>query len=558
MEMIKIFKQSCIILLLLVNILFAANIPNSGTILKDIKPSLKLGEKKSPALPRQEYETPITGDDVVKVLVNKFEIENNTVFSTEVLHKLIKEYEGKELTIVEIKKVANIISKYYRKEGYFVARAYIPAQNLNNHTVKIVIIEGRYGSFKINNSSNIENSTIEKYFSKFNNETIIYMKELERQIFLINTLSGLQIVDAQISPGEKVGTSDFTVVIEASKQFEGYVIVDNYGNKYTGNERASVSGTLNSPFGYGDSLNIYVLNSFTNELKYGNVGYNFPINSSGIVANLGVSKLKYTLGDSYKSLDAYGDASVLETGVSCPMIKSSSNSLDIKGKYTHRVMSDWMNEEDNKKRISEFTLSLESYNSMSLFERENFLYSTIAFTQGNKRLKSLTAQTNDVIAQTAGNFSKVTIDLTHIVKFYNKTALTTKLNTQTGFNRNLDSSQDLSVGGAYGLRAYGDNELSGDKGYLFSTELTHSLPLLYKMSHQIGLFYDTAKIWSNTKTWSGQEDNTRRLNNIGLSYMAVYKEINFKASFARGFGSQAEPVSQSSRNKLLAQVFWLF
>lgn len=52
MEMIKIFKQSCIILLLLVNILFAANIPNSGTILKDIKPSLKLGEKKSPALPR--------------------------------------------------------------------------------------------------------------------------------------------------------------------------------------------------------------------------------------------------------------------------------------------------------------------------------------------------------------------------------------------------------------------------------------------------------------------------------------------------------------------------
>lgn len=550
--------KKIIALMLLANIMFAANVPSSGSLLNEIKPSLKQDVKKAPVLPSQEYQTSITGDDIIKVLVNKFEIENNTVFSTELLHELIKEYEGQEHTIVEIKKIADIISKYYRKEGYFVARAYIPAQNLTDNVVKIVVIEGKYGTFKIQNSSNIENSTIEKYLSKLNNKNIIYMDDLEREIFLINSLSGLQIVDAQIAPGQKVGSSDFILTIEASKKFDGYVTIDNYGNKYTGDDRASIGGTLNSPFGYGDSVSMYALNSFNNGLKYGNLSYTLPISSSGIVANLGVSKLKYTLGDSYKSLDAYGNASVLEAEVSYPIIKNTSNSLNIKGQYSHRIMTDWMIGEDDKKSIDDFTLSLESYNSMSLFELENYLYSTISFTHGNKSLKSSTAQTNDIIAQTAGDFSKVNVDLTHIVKFDNKTALTTKLNTQTGFNRNLDSSQDLSVGGAYGLRAYGDNELSGDKGYLFSTELTYSLPLFYKMSHQIGLFYDTAKIWSNTKTWSGQDDNTRRLNDIGLSYMAVYKDINLKASYAHGFGSEATPVSGVSRDKVLAQLFIVF
>ena len=548
--------KKIITLVLLANVLFAANIPNSGTILNEIKPSKQV-EKKAPALPIQKYEAPITANDTVKVMVKKFSIENNTVFSTEVLHNLIKEYEGKELTLLDIKKVAEIITKYYRTKGYFVARAYIPAQNLNNNIVRIVIIEGVYGKFNLKNSSNIKDATIKKYLSKFDNN-VIFMDDLERQIFLINSLSGLQIVDAQIAPGQMVGSSDFTLTMEASKKFEGSVSVDNYGNKYVGDERASLGGTFNSPLGYGDSINVFFLNSFTNELNYGNVSYNIPIANSGMSANLGFSKLKYTLGDSYKSLDAYGNATVIEAGISYPLIKNTSNSLNIKGQYAHRVMTDWMNAEDDKKSVDDFTFSLESSKSISLFNLPSSLFSTISFTQGHKNLETPTAKTNDAIANTAGSFSKANLNLTHNLQLNEKTALRTIFNAQTGFNRNLDSSQDLSVGGAYGLRAYGDNELSGDKGFLFSVELLCSLPTFKGVFHQVGMFYDTAKVWSNMNTWDGLEDNTRRLNDVGISYTVLYKSLNFKASFAHGFGSEAVSVSQESRNKLLAQLFWVF
>lgn len=556
--MIKIFKQTFQIFLLLTNVMLAANIPDSGTILNEIKPSLKLGEKKSPALPKQDYETLITGDDIVKVLVNKFEIQNNTVFSTEVLHELIKEHEGKELTIVGIKKVADIITQYYRKQGYFVARAYIPAQNLNHNIVKITVIEGFYGAFHIKNSSTVKDTVIKKYLSKFDEKGVIYLDDLERQIFLINSLSGLQIVDAQIAPGEAVGSSDFTLTIESSKKIEGYVLVDNYGNKYTGDERLNIGATLNSAFGYADALNLFVLNSFTDELKYGKLAYSLPIGDFGMTSNIGISALKYTLGESYKALDAHGNATLLEAGVSYPIIKTRLRSLDIQGQFVHRTMLDWMNNEKDKKTIDDFTVSLNSSESMNLLELSSSLATVISFTYGHKNLNSPTAKINDEIAQTAGSFSKANLNLTHTLQLNDNMILTTRFDAQTSFNRNLDSSQELSVGGAYGTRAYGDNELSGDKGVFFSTELGYDLPEVQNLSHRVGIFYDTAKIWKNTNTWTGLTDNTRRLSDIGLSYTASYENIHFKTSYARGFGNDSTPVSEESKNKFLAQLFWLF
>lgn len=550
--------KKIITLVLLVNVMFAANIPDSGTILNEIKPSLKLGEKKSPALPKQDYETPITGDDIVKVLVNKFEIENNTVFSTEVLHELIKEHEGKELTIVGIKKVADIITQYYRKQGYFVARAYIPAQNLNHNIVKITVIEGIYGAFHIKNSSTIKDTVIKKYLSKFDEKGVIYLDDLERQIFLINSLSGLQIVDAQIAPGEAVGSSDFTLTIEPSKKVEGYVLVDNYGNKYTGDERLNIGATLNSAFGYADALNLFVLNSFTDELKYGRLAYSLPIGDFGMISNIGISALKYTLGESYKALDAHGNATLLEAGVSYPIIKTRLRSLDIQGLFVHRTMLDWMNNEKDKKTIDDFTVSLNSFETMNFLELSSSLASGISFTYGHKNLKSPTAKINDEIAQTAGSFSKANLNLTHALQLNDNMTLTTRFDAQTSFNRNLDSSQELSVGGAYGTRAYGDNELSGDKGIFFSTELGYDLPEVQNLSHRVGIFYDTAKIWKNTKTWTGLTDNTRRLSDIGLSYNASFENFHFKTSYAHGFGNDSTPVSEESKNKFLAQLFWLF
>lgn len=158
------------------------------------------------------------------------------------------------------------------------------------------------------------------------------------------------------------------------------------------------------------------------------------------------------------------------------------------------------------------------------------------------------AKTNDSAIKTAGSFSKANISIVHAQQLSQVLTLQTTLKGQKSFSKNLDSSEDMSVGGSNGVRAYEDSELSGDKGYLKINDI----------SHNTSIFVDSAKIWKNDKVFN-TEDNTRKLNAVGVGYALNYKNFDLKATYAHGFGSKDEktPVSESefstNRNKLLVQ-----
>ncbi len=49
------------------------------------------------------------------------------------------------------------ISAFYNRRGYFVAQAYVPAQGVEDGSVTIVVIEGRYGKVGLDNHTNLSN-----------------------------------------------------------------------------------------------------------------------------------------------------------------------------------------------------------------------------------------------------------------------------------------------------------------------------------------------------------------------------------------------------------------
>jgi hemolysin activation/secretion protein len=100
----------------------------------------------------------------MKTYVKSFKFSGNSAFSSETLASLIKPYENQELGINGLKEVASIITKYYRDNGYFVARAYIPAQSLwKTVSSRSLIIEGTYGAFEMKNSSLVETSEVQGF-----------------------------------------------------------------------------------------------------------------------------------------------------------------------------------------------------------------------------------------------------------------------------------------------------------------------------------------------------------------------------------------------------------
>ncbi len=88
-----------------------------------------------------------------------------------------------------------------------------------------------------------------------------------------------------IQPGAEYGTSDVTVKVQEDP-IDGYVVLDNYGRKDSGEYRASASVTLNNPSRVADQLQVLGTHSDNNLLNYGYVDYSVPMNFSGLRLDL--------------------------------------------------------------------------------------------------------------------------------------------------------------------------------------------------------------------------------------------------------------------------------
>ena len=170
------------------------------------------------------------------------------------------------------------------------------------------------------------------------------------------------------------------------------------------------------------------------------------------------------------------------------------------------------------------------------------------------------AQINDALIKTDGNFAKLNLSVVHAQQLNPEFTLKTTAKAQKSF-KNLDSSEDMSVGGSNGVRAYEDSELSGDQGYALSLDLIYALPKVNQINHSASVFVDNAKIWKNDNRFNS-EDNQRNLSAVGLGYDLNYKSLDFKTTFAHGFGGESTPTSEAefstNKNKILAQAIMRF
>ncbi|MDQ5986743.1 MAG: hypothetical protein CSYNP_02476 [Syntrophus sp. SKADARSKE-3] len=122
------------------------NRPDAGSIMTSIKEqsSIPQGEPSQINLPGEETMKPrLQMQAGVKVKVTIFRFSGNIVFDEKRLSTLVASYVGRELTIVELNRAALSVEDYYHKNGFVMARAYLPAQEIKNGVVEIAILEGQ-------------------------------------------------------------------------------------------------------------------------------------------------------------------------------------------------------------------------------------------------------------------------------------------------------------------------------------------------------------------------------------------------------------------------------
>ena len=542
--------------------------PTSGDIEKQVQVPKEVEKGMNnviPTIPTGELKPVMSDMGGKSVEIKSFKLSGALHVNSEKLLSMVNSYAGKSYTLGELEKIASLITKAYREEGYFVARAYIPKQSMSDGILEIAIIEGNYGAFKLDNSSLVNNARVQGMLDDIKDANIVSTNTLERAMLIINDTPGAKVTGADVMPGSKVGTSDFAIKTEATNPYSGYILGDNYGSKYTGKYRVNLGLNANSPLGYGDKLSLNGVMSTTadttdkNDLKNGKVAYGFPLMDNGLRGELSAAKTTYTLGEEFDDSDAFGTATTLEASLSYPLIRTREETLKLSLGYAHKNLKDEKSSTVDKKEADVATLSAIYTKSCMLFGLESSTTATLNLTHGDLSIKDpdflATDQKADGV-KTNGEYTKISGTIEKGFTFNPEYSLTASLRFQKALgNKNLDGSEDFSLGGAYGVRAFPDGEHSAENGYIFGAELFYTLPSYEGINHKASIFADTgyAKMENPLTTTQG-----RQLSDVGLGYQASYKDFFAKAQVARVMGGEKSTTEDRDSTRALLQIGWMY
>lgn len=554
-------KRNIIALSIITSIsLNAANVPNIGDALKQVKPPKLKKEKKDIPQIKIEENVPKELKDGKKIAIKKFLISGAKHLSNDELKAIVTDYENKELSFKDMQEVSTLITKAYRQKGYFVARAYIPMQNIltQNGSLKINVIEGNYGEFVLENNSLVKDEIVQANLDAIKDENIVSTNTLERAMLIINDTPGVVVNKAEVRPGKKVGTSDFIIGTSATNKYSGYVLADNYGSQYTGKHRIMAGVDVNSPFDIGDKLTFSGLTSDEIGLINGRIAYDFPMNDKGLRGEVSISKTTYELGSSYKNLDALGSSDSISFKTVYPYVKSRLKNINVYAEISLNKMKDEIQATDvyTKKSSKVLTLGIDYSEDKIMFNKNSQSRANFYLTVGNLKFNDKEdRQADENGANTNGTFTKLNLELGQDFE------LTPKIRWENSFqaqyalgDKNLDGSQDLSLGGIYGVKYYPDGEESAENGFIFNTELFYTLPNYKDLNSSVSVFYDVGRAFMSQNITN---EEPRTLQSFGLGYYGSYKDMFINAHLAQNIKHDVTSQKDYS-SRFMIQAGWVF
>lgn len=304
-----------------------ANPHYSGTALEGVKPpAVQMPAERAPGITVEAREPAVSADGQQTIPVKGFRLSGEAPLPAEELLALIQPEAGKEISLNGLNQLAARLTQHLRQQGYIVAFAYIPAQDIKDGIIEISVVPGKYGQIKISGDGHISAERLKAMLFCAQPGHIITRAPLERALLVINDTAGVA-VRATLSPGQAAGTADLMIETADTAKTSGVAYADNWGNRYTGRTRYGVQITVNNlSDNYGDALTLGGLTAGDGINNY-NVGYSAPLGHDGAKAEVKYSHVGYTLGEAYADLGATGRAAVTSYSISYPFIRSRSFSL---------------------------------------------------------------------------------------------------------------------------------------------------------------------------------------------------------------------------------------
>ncbi len=494
------------------------------------------------------------------------------------IQKLTANSIGQKFDFNRFQTLIDHITVLLKREGWLLARAYLPQQDVSKGIVNISILRGQLDSqgqpFIIENISQlplrINPKIIKNYASQYLKPgTALNESELERALLLIGDLPGID-ARARLEAGDEQESTRIHLLTTQEPIASALIQTNNFGNRFTGRSQLQSKLSLKDLEGRGDQVDIALTISEGTHL--GQFSYTFPIGYKGWSANFSYTSLDYKVidGNASKQAKYDGKSESYASSLRYPLVRSSDKNVWLKLGYRADRFHDRFNKDSiANKRILSANISLQG-DSLDQWQGGGRSNWSLNWRNGDLDLSHLAQQqqNDDSSYNKSGTFNKLEYSLSRHQRLTSDLSLYLNLNGQFS-SKNLDSSQKFFPGGPNGVRAYPGSEASADEGQLFKAELRYNVNNIPKDIGDIQLlaFYDQAWVRrsnshpSNVPILNAANSNKYHLSGAGLGLLLTKGDqysLNF--SWAKKLGSnpgRSNTTGFDSDEQKSSSRFWL-
>jgi hemolysin activation/secretion protein len=523
--------------------------------LEQSRPEFRPLEEELPFLSIEDSRTVVDPGAGPKFIVKKFLVTGNTLIDDATLAPILEVGDGLEVTLGILHLIAQEINSLYAMEGYVLTRAYVPEQEIENGVVTIQVVEGKLGNIELSGNEKFKQEKIQARLQPLLGDPALKESTLEKYLLELNAIQGLK-AKAVLKPGEVFGTSDLTLQVKESRTYRIAFDVDNFGSRFTGEQRYGLTGEAGSLFVLGDRFSLRGVKS-NDDQDFINPSYSIPIGPYGTTATLSYIFTEFNLGGELAVLNAGGQANIFTVDVTHSLFQTRSSEFHLSlGGEIRNFENALAGAPSSDDKLRDAYLAAGGFFKDPLRARTFY---NLRLQQGFS--ESDVSDPLNSRFQGRGDALVTSFDVTRYQSaFIGKSYLMLASKGQVVSRRVLSPDQ-FAIGGFGSVRGYPLAEAAGDNGYFVSAELVVPFPFKVNVLNNprkiqldqvlsFFVFLDHGQVFIKNPQ---PGENDRELNGVGLGMRLYIPPLgtNYPAvSFALAYGFPAfggpEPSDGSS------------
>ncbi|MDG2473127.1 MAG: ShlB/FhaC/HecB family hemolysin secretion/activation protein [Pseudomonadales bacterium] len=454
-----------------------------------------------------------------------------------------------QLNLAQLDDLVFSLTQYLRDNGFMLAQALLPAQEIERGEVSLQVLIGMLGDVVVENNLHYRAEVLSQPFQSAMGKPV-KVSIIESQILRLNDLPGLSAT-AVFKAGDDLGETRMAVKVLEEDRLEYLIKADNYGADISGVARLWMGVTAKNLSGHRDILSVDTLKTFdSGDMRNARITY--EITEPSVLHTFGTSFSKTRL-DIQGPLTNNGAVEV-DTEIGKMYVRSQwfksrdltvSTQLGLAVKRSNIIIDQFNSDQGvDRLAIADAVLVAEGVDkrfkgiyraSLSVSQGLNNSFGAMNSSGNNDSLTKAIDGTNTL----SGEFTKYNASYTRLQTLSRNQSLLFHVHGQYTKDR-LSTLEKISLGGPYSVRAYSVAEYARDTAVLASLAWqTNGGALLDSVAYddytwneivQLSVFADYAVAKAGQK--KNGDDQKEELSGWGVEARFTFPEPEIFASIA--------------------------